>query len=379
MIREMGAVLQVIRQGTGSSEMAATAFEALIRTLMDAKKAKVLESGGIKIFDPEALKQGEEVMRPLNEIMTEIVKKSNGRSSILSQIFDAEAMRAFNAVSGEFKRNGNIDSLERFMKVQADGVATLEDSARAAKDAAAGLTSLVTSLQLFADGELAKTFLQFANALNGLDNKTVDRAIKIGGALAVGGGSLWLGNKIFKGGSGLYRLLRPGSGRGISGLPGGDNVVPVYVVNDGFSGRTPLGSGRRGLGTRTPGNTTANTITKASPWLAGLQGGGLAMLPAGIAGVVAVGSRKGMESFALWDVARSSNSRLQQLRQQHMVMGGGADTYQVQAIDAELARRGIKGELKITITPEGTVKVDKLTSSPNFDIDVDAGQMMRSH
>lgn len=322
MIREMGAVLQVIRQGTGSSEMAATAFEALIRTLMDAKKSKMLESGGIKIFDPEALQQGEEVMRPLNEIMTEIVKKSNGRSSILSQIFDAEAMRAFNAVSGEFKRNGNIDSLERFMEIQADGAVTLRDAARAAKDAAGGLTALVTSTQLFADGKLAPALLEVTDILNSLEASTVDRWLKIGSALA----GLLVLNKLSRSAMAILQMLKPTT----------------------VGGAMFYGAGSAGL------------------------------IPATGAAATAQASRIIGAAITDAQVAATGTGKLQQLRQWHMVMGGGADTYQVQAIDAELARRGIKGELKITITPEGAVKVDKLTSSPNFDIDVDAGQMMRS-
>jgi hypothetical protein len=120
-IREMGAALQMIRQGTGSSEQAATAFEALMRTLQDADKVKVLQEGGIQLFDPEALKRGEEVLRPVNELMGEIIRAAGGKGTILSQIFDAEAMRAFNTALAEFRKNGQLNSLEKFFNVQAAG------------------------------------------------------------------------------------------------------------------------------------------------------------------------------------------------------------------------------------------------------------------
>lgn len=323
MIREMGAVLQVIRQGTGSSEQAATAFEALIRTLLDANKAKMLQSGGLKIFDPKALKQGEEVLRPLNQIITEIVEKADGRSSILSQIFDAEAMWAFNAIAGEFKRNGNIESLQKFMKIQADGTTTLRDSARAAHDAAGGLSALAISSKLFADGKLAPALLQVTDALNGLDNATVDRWLKISGGLA----GLLVLNKISRKGLDVLKILKP------------------TTVGGALAGQT---------GAISLGSTAAVATT-------------------------AYGSRLLGKAITDRQVQYGSTGKLQDIRAQHMVMGGGANSYQVKAIDAELARRGFQGELKITISPEGDVKVRQLTSSPNFDIDVDSGEMMRSH
>lgn len=316
MYREMGAVLQVIRQGTGSSEMAATAFEALIRTLKDAKKSKLLESGGIKIFDGDS-------MRSVADIMLDIVKRSNGNTTILSQIFDAEALRAFNSVAGEFLRDGKVTSLQKFMKIQADGTTTLRDSARAAHDAAGGLSGLATSIKLLADEKLAPTLLQVTDTLNSLENTTVDRWLKVGTALA----GLVVLNKISRSGMTALRLLTP--------------------------------------------TTAGGAMFYGAAGVAGASTTGVA--------ATAYASRKIGMAITDGQVAAASTSKLQELRMRHMVMGGGADSYQVQTIDSELASRGFQGELKITISPEGAVKVKQLTSSPNFDIDVDAGQMMRSH
>jgi len=145
-IREMGAVLQMIRQGTGSSEMAATAFEAVLRTLGDAKKVKSLQNSGIKVFDEKALKEGKEVLRPLNELMKEIVKATGGKKTLLSRVFDAEAIRAFNAMSSEYQRTNNFSSLDKFMNIQADGKIITADSARLAKTGSSRLTSMNTTI-----------------------------------------------------------------------------------------------------------------------------------------------------------------------------------------------------------------------------------------
>jgi len=149
-LREMGAALQIIRQGTGSSEQAATAFEAMLRTFSDASKLKILNNSGIKVFDPEELKKGNEILKPINEIITEIVTKTKGRKTLLGRVFDAEAIRGFNAVSGEFQRTGKIDSIQKFINVKADGD-TGRDSARAAKISKAAIANTSSILSRAVD------------------------------------------------------------------------------------------------------------------------------------------------------------------------------------------------------------------------------------
>lgn len=244
-IREMGAALQVIRQGTGSSEMAATAFEALIRTLSDADKIKMLRSGGIKIFDPEALKRGEEILRPINEIMVDIVKRTQGKKTLLSKVFDAEAMRAFNSSAAEFARTGAMDSIDKFMQVQADGTQTIEDAARAAADAAGAMQNLYTAWQQFADSNLSQYIQSLADGINSIDKETLDILIKGAAGLVAVGGTAIIARKIYKGGKGISDFLKSGKNTGGVGdaLGGMGGVQPVFVVNmpggagmDGFMG-----------------------------------------------------------------------------------------------------------------------------------------------
>jgi hypothetical protein len=146
-IDEMASSLQVIRQGTGSAEQTVTAFEAILRTLSDAQKLKLLqEKGGIKVFDTGALKEGREIMRPLPDLMEEIVKAAQGRKTLLTEVFDAEAMRALNVPVSEFLRTGEVSSLRRFMGIQGPGQ-TAQDSARMAATASAQTGSNVAQLQ----------------------------------------------------------------------------------------------------------------------------------------------------------------------------------------------------------------------------------------
>jgi len=144
-LKEMGAALQVIRMGTGSAEMAATAFEATLRTLADPEKLKKLQGAGIKVFDPVELEKGRRIMRPINELMLEIIEVAKGDKVTLAGVFDAEALRAFNFAASQFLESGKVESMAKFMTIQGDGNTTLADSARLAKTASANWDQLATT------------------------------------------------------------------------------------------------------------------------------------------------------------------------------------------------------------------------------------------
>lgn len=252
-IKEMGAALQVIRMGTGSSEMAATAFEALLRTLQNADKVKALQKGGIQVFDPKELEKGRQVLRPINELMVEIIQAVDGQTTRLSKVFDAEAMRAFNAAAGEFQRTGSISSLEKFMAVHGDGSATMKDSARAAGTMAGAMRSLGSAWNKFADENLTDAVQSAADALNSLDPETVDRWLKIGGAIAGLAGAAIAGRFVAKLGGDLIKGGRILTGRGRGGVAGalggavsGAAPIPVWVVNLPGAGGPGGGMGGRG-------------------------------------------------------------------------------------------------------------------------------------
>ncbi|KGE77646.1 phage tail tape measure protein [Halomonas salina] len=304
-IREMGAALQVIRMGTGSSEQAATAFEALLRTFQNAEKAaEISRLSGVQIFDQEALKEGREVLRPINELMVELVEAADGRASRMSQAFpDSEALRAFNAVMGEYNRTGAVESMERFFQVQGDGSATMGDSARAADTAAGALRNLSSAWRDFSDSNLSEHIQAAADALNSLDQETVDRWLKIGGMAAGGLAGLYALRSLGRLGADLGRGARSiwGAGRSTTGGIAGDlgsaasraAPVPVYVTNWGAGGPGGRGPGRRTTGTRKGGGYTPPT-TRSTPRAGGSPSPSTAragLSSRAISGALAVGSR----------------------------------------------------------------------------------------
>ena len=382
-IRELGAAMQVIRQGTGGPEQAATAFEALMRTLSDGKKIKMLQKGGIKVFDPEALKHGKEVLRPINELMVEIVKRTGGRKTLLSKVFDAEAMRSFNSLIDEYKRTGDITSLDKFMRMQADGSTTIHDSARAAKDATAAVDLLFTSFKKFADGNLTKPIQSLADTMNSIDPEKFQTGMKVAGYAALGLGGLVVGRKVYQGAKGLAGMFRGGAGKAgaLGGLAGGGGPIPVYVVNKHLS----MLPGTDGFGANpsSPSSYGKGVLQKTAGSAAFL--GFSPLIAPAISALAAETSMAIGKAISEKQAATSSPSTLRTLMGRHMVMGGGADSYQVKTIGSAL-NKGFSGEplqsdvnLNIKIDDE-RVSVKRMSSnSRKVTPNVDAGLTMRSH
>ncbi|MCP3941412.1 MAG: phage tail tape measure protein [Desulfobacteraceae bacterium] len=300
-LREMGAALQMIRMGTGSSEMAATAFEALLRTLTDPAKIKKLEKAGMELFDPDKMADGKRVLRPINELMAEIIETTGGDKVELGNIFDAEAIRAFNQAAGEYQRTGKLDKLNDFYSVQADGSTTLKDAARAAGTFNASMTMIGAAWERFAEHKLTGPIEVAADMLDKLGSEGANRLFT---GLTVAGGGL-LGAMAIKKGVGLYRGVKGlfggkrKRGGGLSGNLGfgmGMDVQNVRIINwpasrglrsleDGDSnGRRKRRGKRRGKSGR------LSRVSKRGKLSRLFKGGGLSRLFKG-GGLLRKGSR----------------------------------------------------------------------------------------
>lgn len=352
-LREMGAALQMIRQGTGSSEMAASAFEATMRTLTDPQKIKQLKAlSGIDVFDAKKLAEGHRVLRPINELMTEIIQKTKGDVTKLGLIFDAEAMRAFNAAAGEFQRTGKLEALDRYFRVTADGVQTMEDSQRAAKTYAGAVNALGAAWNQFADSNLAGPVQGLADAINSVEPNSVQRWLSIARNMALMIGGLVLLQKV-KG------LFSGGGAAGVGGA-GGPAPIPVYVVNGpGMPGTGP--GGAAGGGSR----------------IARLAGAAQGLAFAGTAGY-AIGS----EIYGSKLQAENGHNNAAghaiggTIARMLAWMGNDAAQYAVNA-DRDLAAKGITTKMEgvVRIKIEGPGRVSEM-SGTNMKLAAETGQNM---
>lgn len=223
--REMGAMLQVIRKGTGSSEMAATAFEALMRTLNDATKRQQLGKLGIQLTDPDDPKR----MRSVTEIVKDLVRATDGNIVKLSRIFDAEAMRSLNLVAAEFSKTGGFESLDGFMGQTADGATLLKDAFNAADRSAAKWEVVATSLKDAAFNNLKGPITSAANVVGNTEPGTLNKAVGIGMAGVGILGSLALGVKGHKAIKGIFGKKGVAGAAAAGAMAAG--VQRVLVVN----------------------------------------------------------------------------------------------------------------------------------------------------
>ncbi|MFM5095782.1 hypothetical protein ACEUCJ_19175 [Aeromonas rivipollensis] len=251
-VTELGAALQIIRQGVGSDTEAVTAFESIIRDLTRPDTVKKLKQlGNIDVFDPEQLKQGKEVMRSLPALIEEIVTKSGGLSSKLADLnLTDEAKRALKPVIAEFVQTGDVKAFDEFLKLSGDGSTTLNDAAVAASDFAASLQLVSNSWSQFANQQLAAPIAELANAINSLEPDAVQNWLETGKniALVVGGlVAVKKGVDAVRWTKGVWDAAKPGKGGagGMGGAMADLGATPVYVVNMPGSG---FGGGGMGAG-----------------------------------------------------------------------------------------------------------------------------------
>lgn len=355
MLREMGAALQVVRDATGSSEQAATAFERLLSELQSPEKIKKLKRLGIQIFVPGS----NEVLRPINELMTEIAAATDGRRTILGQIFGEESIRAFN--------NFDPARLEELMRIQGDGAALMADSARAAKDFAGAMQSLSNAWTSFADTNLTSTIASIADTLNSLDKETVDRWLKIGTIAAAGVGALLIGRGVFKGVRAVTGLFGGGkkagssAGGAMGGVPG---VVPVYVVNKHLSLLPGAFGGGAAGGAAAGGAATAAGSASRAALIARRAG----LLGASFAAGYGTGTvfRQLIDSALSKTVGRDASLGTAIYDLIETLRGDGID-----------AGAPPKAKLEIELTSERGARVRRLAGAlPAWDVDVSSGPTM---
>lgn len=297
-VKELGAALQIIRQGVGSDAEAVTAFESIIRDLTRPETVKKLKQlGNIDVFDPEQLKQGKEVMRSLPVLIEEIVTKSKGLSTNLAGLnLTDEAKRALKPSIAEFVQTGDVKAFEQFMNVTGDGTTTVNDAAVAAGDFAASLQLISNSWSQFSNQQLAGPIAELADAINSLEPDAVQNWLETGKNIAMVVGGLIAVKKgvdAFRWTKGIWDAAKPGKGGagGLGGAIGSLGATPVYVVNMPGGG---LGGGD--LPTGSPAGSRWRTFMKNAGAVATL---GVAADMASDFPLIKIGRSEGRTAFGV--------------------------------------------------------------------------------
>ncbi|HAT3671802.1 TPA: phage tail protein [Klebsiella oxytoca] len=229
-VKDVGVALESAVDATGDTTTASTAVENLIRDLQLPKVVKELRKNNINVFG----KDGK--MRSLPTLMEEIAKKSGNKGAetqsarLLGAGFNQDSILLLSSVtSGKGEEN-----LRRYNGVVADGQGIMKDAEYASKDFTSAVTALTTTWKKFANSNLAKPVQELADAINSVDQETVQHWLEIGKNIAIAVGGVIAARKAFQFGKGVWDVLNPNKGKGIpNGVSDvfGSGVMPVYVTN----------------------------------------------------------------------------------------------------------------------------------------------------
>lgn len=228
-VKDVGVVLESAIDATGDRDTAATATENLIRDLQKPNTVKELKRNGIDVFGKDGL------MRELPVLLAEVARKSGSKGAaaqnarLLGAGFNQDSILLISSVTS----GKGAENLKRYQAVVGDGTGIMNDAAYAAKDFTSAMQSLNNVWNKFSTNQLAKPVQELADALNSVDQDTVQNWLEIGKNVAIATGGLLVARKAFQIGKGTYDFLRPGK-KGIpSGIADvfGSGVMPVYVTN----------------------------------------------------------------------------------------------------------------------------------------------------
>ncbi|HDG7961223.1 TPA: phage tail tape measure protein [Klebsiella pneumoniae] len=229
-VKDVGVALESAVDATGDTTTASTAVENLIRDLQLPKVVKELRRNGINVFG----KDGK--MRSLPTLMGEIAKKSGNKGAetqsarLLGAGFNQDSILLLSSVTS----GKGAENLKRYNDVVADGQGIMKDAEYASKDFTSAVTALTTTGKKFANSNLAKPVQELADAINSVDQETVQHWLEIGKNIAIAVGGVIAARKAFQFGKGVWDVLNPNKGKGIpNGIADvfGSGVMPVYVTN----------------------------------------------------------------------------------------------------------------------------------------------------
>lgn len=146
-LRDMGAYLQMIRQGYGSAEEAATGFRRIVSEISSPANAKKLKALGVSTRDPKTKK-----LREFGDVFLDVIQKAGGQSDKLLDIFGTEGILGVTEFNRIFKESGfSIDAvtaeLDKYRNVVGGTSALQEKFGRAEETASVKIDKAMQTLK----------------------------------------------------------------------------------------------------------------------------------------------------------------------------------------------------------------------------------------
>lgn len=228
-IVQMSALAQIFAKSKGNANEALTSIQAVLATFSDKKKVEFLDKRGIKVF-----KDGTNELRQPVELLLETLEKAKNDPMNLGDVFDQTSLQGLASLYSE----DNKRLLKEMISGNAELGATQKAAAKNAATFNSAMTSLNNSFDKFANEELTGPIKELADAINGVDQETVNSWLKWGEAAVYAIGGVVVAKKGLD--AGMWAKKTFGTG-GIAGGVGKGGIsslgaTPVYVVNMGQGG-----------------------------------------------------------------------------------------------------------------------------------------------
>lgn len=239
-ISQMAALVQLFAKAKGNANESLTSIQAVFATFSDKKKVEFLNRQGIEVF-----KKGTKELREPVELLLEVLDKAKNDPMKLGDVFDQTALQGIASLYSQEKK----DLLLQMTSGTADFGATQEAAAKNAATLNSAMLSLNNSFNKFANERLAEPIQELADAINSVDDDTIQNWLKWGET------ALWVvgGLVAAKKGLDIAASIKNVFGKAPGGAGGAGGfadlgAMPVYVVN--------MPGGGIGTTSTIPGTTT---------------------------------------------------------------------------------------------------------------------------
>jgi len=181
-VERLGAALQIVRRGFGSSREAATGLQALMTGLN--QNARKLQKVGVKVFEKDG-----KTFRSLEDIVFDIQRIAGNNPQLLQKLLPRqEALEALRPLlqssRAEYEKlmvaGRGQNEIEKDLKIQTESLGGQLDILKAKLGAAFSETATRNM------GSVTRGFRLFADGLEFIA-KNLDTLLKVGGAAAIGG------------------------------------------------------------------------------------------------------------------------------------------------------------------------------------------------
>lgn len=191
--KKFGAMVQIARKGTGSSEQATTAVERMLSDII-SKHKKIKSLFKMDIFTDKSRKN----LKDMEEIIKGIITGADGDQTKLQKIFGRESIRGISALVDHYKETGGFALFDDLASADAkQGAVLMEDFARYSKEAAPQLQRVANIARKFSDHTLSPGIRRIAEGLESItsDPERMERHSRgmdtLGGAVSfVGRGAV---------------------------------------------------------------------------------------------------------------------------------------------------------------------------------------------